>query len=66
MYARAQGSPIEAPIVGFRDTTPPLIKAELWRHYSCYIYIKGALKVKKKRGGIIKGLQQYCIIKLST
>ena len=41
MYARARGSPIEAPTVGFRDTTPPLIEAELRRRYSYYIYIKG-------------------------
>ena len=45
VYARAQGSPIEAPAVGFRDTTPPLIEAELRRRYSYYIYIKGTLKV---------------------
>ena len=31
VYARVRGSPIEALIVGFRDTTPPpLIEAELW------------------------------------
>ena len=35
----------EAPAVGFRDTTPPLIGAELWRRYSYYIYIKGTFKV---------------------
>ena len=29
VYARAWGSPMEASAVGFRDTTPPLIEAEL-------------------------------------
>jgi len=29
VYTRAQGSPIEAPIVGFRNTTPPPIKVKL-------------------------------------
>ena len=29
VYIRARGSPIEAPVVGFRNTTPPPIKAEL-------------------------------------
>ena len=36
MYIRAQGSPIKAPAVGFHDTTPPLIGAELRRRYSYY------------------------------
>ena len=44
------GSPIEAPVVGFRDTTPPPIGAELWRRYSYYIYIKGDTSgIKKKK-----------------
>ena len=50
---RARGSPIEAPAVGFRNTTPPLIEAELWRRCSYYIYIKGTLKVLKRRKGVI-------------
>jgi len=45
VYAKAQGSPIKAPMVGFHNTTPPFIEAELWRRYSYYIYIEGTLKV---------------------
>jgi len=37
---------MEAPTVGFRDTTPPPIEAELWRRCGYYIHIKGALKVE--------------------
>jgi hypothetical protein len=36
---------MEAPTVGFRNTTPPPIEAELWQRYSYYIYIEGTLKV---------------------
>ena len=50
MHARARGSPIEAPVVGFRDTTPPPIKAELRRHCSYYIYKIARLKKRRKRG----------------
>ena len=47
---------MEAPIVRFRDTTPTFIEAELWQHCSYYIYIKGTLKVlkKKKKGVSVK------------
>ena len=39
VYARARGSPMEAPAVGFRDTTPPLIEVELRQRCSYSIYI---------------------------
>jgi hypothetical protein len=45
VYARAWGSPIKAPAVRFRDTTPPPIEVELWRRCGYYIHIKGKLKV---------------------
>jgi len=33
------------PMVGFRDTTPPSIEAELRRRCGYYVYIEGTLKV---------------------
>jgi len=45
VYARARGSPMEAPAVGFRDTTPPLIEAELRRRCGYYIHVKGTFEV---------------------
>ena len=57
MYIRVWGSPIEAPVVGFRDTTPPFIEVELWRRCGYYIYIKGHLRYKEKKGDIAEGLQ---------
>jgi len=33
-------------VVGFRDTTPPPIEAELRRRCGYYVYIEGALKVE--------------------
>jgi hypothetical protein len=44
VYARARGSPMEAPAVGFYNTTPPPIEAELRRRCG-YIYIEGTLNV---------------------
>ena len=41
----SMGLSLEAPMVGFCNTTPPFIGAELWQHYSYYIYIKGIFKV---------------------
>jgi len=38
-------SPMEAPAVGFRNTTPPPIEAELRQCCGYYIYIKGIFKV---------------------
>ena len=60
MYIRARGFPIEAPAVGFHNTTPPPIEAELWRRYGYYIYIEK----KEKKGGIAKGLKQRHVIRL--
>ena len=40
VYAKARGSPIEAPVVGFCNTTPPFIGAELWQRCGYYIYIQ--------------------------
>ena len=41
-------------MVEFYNTTPPFIGAELWQYYSYYIYIKGTLKVlRKKKGGVL-------------
>ena len=51
VYARARGSPMEAPTVGFRDTTPPPIEAELRQRCGYYIYIEETLKVKKEKRG---------------
>jgi len=36
---------MEAPAVGFYNTTPPPIEAELRRRCGYYIYIEGTLKV---------------------
>jgi len=36
---------LSAPAVGFRDTTPPLMEAELWRRCGYYVYIEGTFKV---------------------
>jgi len=33
---------MEAPTAAFRDTTPPLIEAELRRHCSYYMLVGGA------------------------
>jgi len=42
---KSTGLSYKAPAVGFYNTTPPLIKAELWQRCGYYIYIKGILKV---------------------
>ena len=36
---------MEAPAAAFRDTTPPLTEAELWRRYRYYVHVEGTLKV---------------------
>ena len=65
MYVRARGSPIEAPAVGFRNTTPPSIEAELRQRCGYYIHIKGRLRYRKEeKGGITKGLKQCYVIGL--
>jgi hypothetical protein len=35
---------MEAPAAAFRNTTPPLIEAELQRRCGYYIYVEGTLK----------------------
>jgi hypothetical protein len=45
IYVRARDSPMEAPTVGFCNTTPPPIEAELRQRCGYYIYIEGTLKV---------------------
>jgi len=46
----AKGSPAGALVVAFCDTTPPLIKAELRRRCSYYIYKITRLKRRRERG----------------
>ena len=42
---KSTGSPMEAPAVGFRDTTPPPIEAELWQCCSYYVHVEGTVRV---------------------